>query len=270
MSDVSAGAFRTGLGNVAPPDFGKTADDYSKHRPGFPDSLFDRLDRFNIGRAGQAVLDLGTGTGHLARSFARRGCRVSGVDIAKELLVEARRLDIAEGLDIQYRLARVEDTGLPPGGFDVVSAGQCWHWFDRDAAAQEAKRLLCSGGKLLIAHFDWLALSGNVAHATEALIERHSPTWKWAGGLGIYPQWLRDAQEAGFEKSETFTYDVNVPFSHEGWRGRVRASAGIRGTLSEDGVRWFDDDLANMLDRQFPDLTLEVTHRIFALVASLR
>jgi len=256
------------MNNGALPDFGRTADDYAKHRPGFPDSLFERLDRFGIGRSGQELLDWGTGTGHLARGFARRGCRALGVDIAEELLAEARRLDLAEGLEIEYRLAHVEHTGLPSRKFDVISAGQCWHWFNRKAAAQEARRLLRPGGKLLIAHFDWLALPGTVVHATEELIERHNPSWKWAGGLGTYPQWLRDAQEAGFENIETFTYDLCVPFSREGWRGRVRASGGIRGTLHEEGVHLFDNDLDELLDRRFSDPILEIPHRVFALIAS--
>ena len=32
--------------------------------------------------------------------------------------------------------------GLASEAFDIVAAGQCWHWFDRAAAAREALRLL--------------------------------------------------------------------------------------------------------------------------------
>ena len=51
-------------------DFGKTAQDYGRYRAGFPSALFDRLATFDIGTTGQRVLDLGTGTGTLARGFA--------------------------------------------------------------------------------------------------------------------------------------------------------------------------------------------------------
>ena len=54
------------------PDFGRTASEYGKHRAGFPDSFFDRLQRLQIGVPGQSVVDLGTGTGTLARGFAAR------------------------------------------------------------------------------------------------------------------------------------------------------------------------------------------------------
>ena len=57
-------------------DFGRTAEDYARHRAGFPEQLFERLTARGIGCAGQRVLDLGSGTGSLARGFARRGaCR---------------------------------------------------------------------------------------------------------------------------------------------------------------------------------------------------
>ena len=48
-------------------DFGKTAADYAKHRVGFPDRFFDRLFSDRIVAKGDRVLDLGTGTGTIAR-----------------------------------------------------------------------------------------------------------------------------------------------------------------------------------------------------------
>ncbi|MCH8999378.1 MAG: hypothetical protein IID48_14120 [Proteobacteria bacterium] len=47
-------------------DFGRTAADYARHRAGFPEELFKRLAARGIGRAGQRVLDLGSGIGSLA------------------------------------------------------------------------------------------------------------------------------------------------------------------------------------------------------------
>ncbi|MCB0062524.1 MAG: class I SAM-dependent methyltransferase, partial [Caldilineaceae bacterium] len=179
-------------------NFGLTASDYGKHRAGFPPSLFERLAPYGIGEPGQQVVDLGTGTGTLARGFASRGCDVIGIDPAAAMLAEARRLADAVALTIDFRLGKAEATGLPAQSADVVSAGQCWHWFDRPAAAAEVARILRPSGKVVIAHFDWLPLAGNVVAATEALIEEHNPAWHLGGGTGIYPQWLRDLGEAGF------------------------------------------------------------------------
>ena len=131
-------------------DFGLTASDYERHRAGFADSVFERLSGWGIGTPGQDFLDLGTGTGTLARGFARRGYRVIGIDPSEEMLAKGRRLDRAAGISIDYRVGNAEDTGLGAESIDVVTAGQCWHWFNRGAVAQEVARILRIGGHIVI------------------------------------------------------------------------------------------------------------------------
>lgn len=252
---------------MSTPDFGRTAADYATHRAGFPPSLFARLQHLGLGVAGQAVVDVGSGTGSLARGFAARGCRVVAVDIAAPLLDEALRLAAEQGVPLEVRVARAEETGLPAGTADVVTAGQCWHWFDRPAAAREVRRLLRPGGALVIAHFDWLPLAGNVVEATEALIREHNPAWAMGGGTGLYPQWLRDLGEGGLRELQSFSYDEAVNYTPEAWRGRIRASAGVGASLGPDAVEAFDRALAESLARSYPETVLSVPHRVFAVLA---
>ncbi|MFI5395821.1 MAG: class I SAM-dependent methyltransferase [Candidatus Binatia bacterium] len=247
-------------------DFGKVAEDYGRYRAGFPDVFFDRLSRFGVGVPGQRVLDLGTGTGTLARGFALRGCNVTGLDPSPALLQEASRLDCAAGVAVGHVTATAERTGLPDASFDVVSAGQCWHWFERPKAAQEVRRLLVPRGWLVIAHFDWLPLPGNVVEVTEHLIEQHNPGWSLGGGVGMYPAWLQDVALAGFEEIESFSFDVPVRYTHEAWRGRIRASAGVAASLPPEDVARFDAELQTLLTQRFPDEPLQIPHRIFSVI----
>ena len=248
-------------------DFGMTSGDYARYRAGFPAAFFDRLQALGICNTGDRVLDLGTGTGTVARNLALRGCRVVALDPSGPMLEEARRLDRQAGADVDYRQATAEDTELRADSFDTVVAGQCWHWFDREAAAREAMRVLRPGGTLVIAHFDWLPLPSNVVEATERLIRAHNPSWTMGGGTGIYPLWLTDAAMAGFGEIETFSFDVSVPYTHEAWRGRVRASAGVAASLNEEQVHAFDKELQNLLRTRFSRDSLEVPHRVFAVLA---
>jgi SAM-dependent methyltransferase len=251
------------IGGMAAVDFGRTASDYAAYRTGFPPELFSRLAAMGVGLPGQRVVDLGSGTGALAHGFADAGCVVTGVDIAPELLAEARR----RNQDVTYRVAPAEDTGLPGRSWDVVSAGQCWHWFDSQKAAAEVRRLLVPGGLVTICYRDYIVRPGNVCDVSEKLVLAHNPGWPMAGGAGIHPEWTVDLDAAGFHDLETFSFDIEAPFTHEAWRGRMRTCNGVGATLPDDAVAAYDADLAAALRERFPE-PLAVPHRIWALVAS--
>ena len=250
-------------------DFGRTAGDYARYRTAFPPELFTRLAAAGVGLAGQRVVDVGTGTGVLARGFAAAGCVVTGVDIAPELLDQARAQDAAAGLEVTYRVAPTEDTGLPGQAWDVVSAGQCWHWFDRQQAAAEARRLLVDDGALVICYRDYLIAPGNVCALSEELVLAYNPSWPMAGdGTDVHKtQWATELGLAGFNNLDTFSFDVTVAFTHEAWRGRMRSSNGVGASLPEADVAAFDADLARMLKQRFPQEPLMVPHRIWGLLA---
>lgn len=247
-------------------DFGQTSADYGKFRAGFPAQIFERLAQAEVGIPGQKILDLGTGTGSMARGFARRGALVCGLDAALAQLAEARRIDAATDACSHYLVGRAERLPLADRSVEVVSAGQCWRWFDAPAALREARRVLLPGGRLVLATFDWLPLPGSVSEATEAMIRGHNPAWNLHGGDGLHEEWLPDLVRAGFRRLEGFFFDTDVAYTHEAWRGRIRASAGIGASLSLQGVRAFDAEHAAMLARRFPAETLLVPHRTFVVI----
>jgi SAM-dependent methyltransferase len=246
-------------------DFGKTAADYGRHRAGFPDGFFEHLFQRSLIAPGSRVLDVGTGTGTVARGLAKRGCNVLGLDLSATLLQEAERLDGEAGVAVDYVRASAEETGQPNHNFDVVTAGQCWHWFDRPRAAIEARRVIVPGGHLVIGHFEWLPLPGNVVEATERLILSHNPDWRGAGGSGVYPAWFTDLAVAGFVDIESFSFDIDVPYSHEAWLGRIRASAGVGASLAADTVAKFGVQHSDLLIRKFPEQPLRIPHRVFVV-----
>jgi SAM-dependent methyltransferase len=196
---------------------------------------------------------------------AEFGCQVIGIDPSNDMLTQAAAMAEEQGLSLTWSNGSAESTGLASNSADVVTAGQCWHWFDPEKAVNEVKRILRDDGLLLIAHFDWLPVANTVVWETEQLIEAVSPNWKLGGGFGIYPDWFRHLSEGGFKGIESFTYQEPVSYTHEAWRGRIRASAGIGGSLSPDAVNFFDQLHKEMLSEKFPEEPLSVPHQVFVV-----
>jgi 2-polyprenyl-3-methyl-5-hydroxy-6-metoxy-1,4-benzoquinol methylase len=241
-------------------DWGKTSADYVQHRPGPPDSFYRMLHALGIGVAGQQMLDLGTGTGTLARRFASQGCTVTGIDIAGEQIEAARQLARQEQLAVDFRVAAAEETGLADRSFDVITACQSWLYFKRPAIFAEVKRLLAPQGRLLTAHLCWLPQLDPIAQASEQLVLRHNPAWTGAGFSGEIlpcPSWSKGV----FRVTGMFFYDELIPFTRASWQGRIRACRGIGATLKPNEVERFDAEHASLLERIAPE-QFSVLHRI--------
>ncbi len=248
------------------PDFGETASDYSRHRQGFPDQLFTMLATLGVKFDGASAVDLGTGTGTLARGMARRGASVTGIDPSDNLTSEAKRLDMEWGVSTHYVNATAEKTDLESDSFDIVASGQSWWWFDRPAALAEARRILKQGGALVICSYDWITGPGNVVELSEKLIEKHNPSWNMGGGNGLHPEFVSDLENGGFEGVRSDHVQADALYTKEAWRGRIRASAGIGASLTPEEVTIFDQELEEALDRFSRSDRISAPHVVYAAV----
>lgn len=132
--------------------FGAAATQYDRTRPTYPAALVER-----ILRPGPNVLDVGCGTGIAADLMAARGARVLGVEVDGRMAAVARE----KGLTVEVAAFEQWD----PAGrvFDVVTAGQSWHWVDPATGPYKAAAVLRPGGRL--------SAFWNVGHPPEALLD---------------------------------------------------------------------------------------------------
>ncbi len=215
-----------------------------------------------MGLRGQRILDLGTGTGLLARRFAQAGAVVSGIDVSLGQIEAAKDLARQQGLTVDFRVSPAETTPFDDANFDVVTANQCWLYFDKPKAIAEVKRLLRPGGILVTSHFSWLPRLDEIARRSEKLVLKYNPQWTaqdWSGEIPAFPPWAQN----DFKLRAMFYYDEAIPFTRESWRGRIRACRGTGAALAPEELARFDAEHERLLaDTVPPQFT--VLHRLDA------
>ncbi len=112
---------------------------------------------------GTRVLDVATGTGNLALPLARRGAVVTGLDLAPNLLVQARERAAAEGLSIAFDEGDAEQLPYAEDTFDVVVSMFGAMFAPRpDLVVAEFARVLRPGGLLAMANWTAQSFSGHM------------------------------------------------------------------------------------------------------------
>jgi SAM-dependent methyltransferase len=105
-------------------------------------------------RAGDAVLDVATGTGNAAIAAARRGCEVTGIDYVDALIERGRERAAAEGLRVTFTEGDAEQLPYPDDTFDaVLSCVGVMFTPDHEQAASELVRVCRPGGTIALANW---------------------------------------------------------------------------------------------------------------------
>jgi ubiquinone/menaquinone biosynthesis C-methylase UbiE len=135
------------------PEFGAQFADASvvgayRFRPPYPAEVFDILTSFAPAEP-LTLLDLGCGTGEIARRMASRAGRVDAIDPSVRMLREGQSLPGGEAKNIRWILGRGEDAPLQPP-YDLVIAGASLHWMEWDIVLPRIDAALSAIGFLCI------------------------------------------------------------------------------------------------------------------------
>jgi SAM-dependent methyltransferase len=190
--------------------------------------------------------------------------RVFGIDVSDEQIAMAETAAQRESLDVDFSVAGAEALPFGESSMEVVTANQCWIYFDLDRTIPEVCRVLAPDGVLVVSHFSFLPRLDPIVAASEALVLKHNPDWAgadWDGYLPAEPRWSR----ASLSLTGFFTYDEAIPFTRESWRGRMRALRGIAASLTPEQVAQFDQEHNAMLE-DMADETFTILHRIHAQI----
>lgn len=239
-------------------DWGRTSENYAKYRDIYPKVFYQKIIEQGLCTNGQNVLDLGTGTGVLPRNMYQYGAHWTGTDISENQIAQAKQLADKDDMNIEFLAAPAEEITFPESTFDVVTACQCFWYFDHQKLIPLISRILKEEGKLLILYMAWLPFKDSIAGASEELILKYSPDWTGAGETKK-PIWIPDVVYDYFQMENHEEYDVAVPFTRDSWHGRMRACRGVEASLSEAELAEWDREHRELLERIAPD-EFEVLH----------
>lgn len=214
-------------------DWGKASKDYAKYRDIYPQAFYEKLTELSLGIVGQKVLDLGTGTGVIPRNMYQYHAKWTGTDISENQIVYAKELSREAGMDIDYMACRAEDINYPDATFDVVTACQCFMYFDKSIILPKIHRLLKKDGHFAILFMAWLPEESEIAKNSEEMVLKYNPAWT-GGHMTRYqlqkPDWCGNL----YEPANMLTFDLPVTFTRESWHGRIKACRGIGASSLSD------------------------------------
>lgn len=119
--------------------FGTLAEAYDRLRPTIPPALVDDL----VALEPESVLDVGCGTGKVARALMERGLDVLGVEF------DERMAAIARGHGVDVEVGAFEDWDPRGRRFDLIVASDSWHWIDPERGWRKIGEAIAPGGTVV-------------------------------------------------------------------------------------------------------------------------
>lgn len=245
-------------------DWGRTSADYAKYRDIYPPLFFEKIVERGLCVKGQRVLDLGTGTGVVPRSMYKYGAEWIGSDVSENQIEQAKLIAESENMKIDFIVSAAEDIDFPDEYFDVITACQCFFYFDYDVVIPKLAKLLKKGGRLVILFMAWLPDEDFVAGKSEQLVLKYNPEWT-GGGYTRKPIFVPEIAEKYFETENRDIYDIMVPFTRESWNGRMKACRGIGASLSDKEVAAWEKEHMEMLEKIAPE-SFEILHSASSVI----
>jgi len=206
--------------------FGTQAERYQRTRPTYPIAMVDAVLAASKGRD---FLDVGIGTGISAWPFLQEGCRVLGVE------PDPRMAELARARGLEVEIATFEEWDAGGRTFDVLTAGQSWHWVDPVAGASKAVEVLRPGGRIAL-FWNVMTFPPDFAEGFSAVYRQVVPEFPFfqtgaPGGAASYVPLSDKAieglrQSRGFDEPELWTFDWERSYSRQEWVEQVPTFGG--------------------------------------------
>ena len=207
----------------------------------YPSETFDILCNLIVDEP-RAVLDVGTGTGDIARELLKCADRVDALDYSAPMLQKARAMPNGEHPHLHWILGKAEDAALHPP-YALITGGDSIHWMDWDTLFLRFQQLLTPNGHVALVGRREIDLSWQ--SAVMELIAKYSVFQKFeAYDLGEELEKRGLFKRVGDQTTAPVTNQQSVADYVESFHSRSSLS---REKMSIEDVNAFDEQLAEIV-----------------------
>lgn len=202
--------------------FTSRVNDYVRYRPGYPDALRAALGGGLPASPDVIVADIGAGTGISTSFLLGAGWTVIAVEPNDAMRAAAQRM-LAGHPHVTVVSGTAEATTLGDRSVNLVTAGQAFHWFDRDRARVEFQRILRPDGRVALFWNVRRADAEPFAEAYEGLLRTYGTDYLQVTQRNVEDASVLTAFFSG--PFEVRTFPNLQTFDFEGLRGRLLSSS---------------------------------------------
>jgi SAM-dependent methyltransferase len=201
--------------------FSNRVDNYVKYRPRYPSEIIPLL-KTACGLTSKSVIaDIGSGTGFLSELFLRHGNPVIGVEPNAEMRAAGEQL-LSNYSNFTSIIGTAEATTLSDSSVDFVTAGQAFHWFDREATRREFARILKPDGWAVIVWNTFAVERSELVKGYDDVLLRYGTDYR------DVRREIEDSDIASFfapSGCKTARFDFQQTFDWEAFKGRLLSAS---------------------------------------------
>ncbi|HEY8184760.1 MAG TPA: class I SAM-dependent methyltransferase [Pyrinomonadaceae bacterium] len=218
--------------------FSNRVENYAKYRPRYPPGVIEIL-KSDCGLTETSLIaDVGSGTGFLSELFLKNGNPVIAIEPNAAMRLAAERL-LAEFVNFTSTDATAEATGLESASVDFITAGQAFHWFNREKARTEFARILKPNGWVVLIWNERKLDSTPFLRDYENLLLRYGTDYEQVRHENVASEIAHFFAPEGFQLK---TLENAQHFDFEGLKGRTRSAS----YTPEPGSPDFEPMLVNL------------------------
>ena len=221
--------------------FDHCSQEYSRFRPEYPAALFDHIRSLWPPPGQPLVIDVGAGTGKASAPLVDRDVSTISVEPSLAMIAEGRR----SYPKLKYVCATSEEIPIETNSADLVTAAQCFHWFNAPRALAEFARILKPRGYVCLF---WNSRTSDSAASKlfDDLVHKWNPEHNHAYRD---KDWSVPIRESGlFGSVEHRQFQWNVVMTIDDWIGLARSISYVQ-SIGPEKLLHFETEFRDSLSR---------------------